>query len=97
MRMLMRIQVPTEDGNRAIQDGSFPAILEKAMEELKPEAAYFVAEDGKRTFYWFLEMEDQTDLPWVAERFFSGLNATVQTTPAMTFEDVGKGLARALG
>lgn len=97
MRMLVRIQVSTEDGNRAVRDGSLPAVLEKAMEELKPEAAYFVAEDGKRTFYWFLDMEDQTDLPWVAERFFSGLNATVQTTPAMTFEDVQKGLAKALG
>lgn len=97
MRMLVRIQVSTEDGNRAIQDGTFPTVLEKASEELKPEAAYFVAEDGKRTFYWFLEMEDQSELPWVAERFFNGLNATVQTTPAMTFEDVQKGLAKAFG
>jgi hypothetical protein len=97
MRMLMRIQLPTEDGNRAIQDGSLPAVLEKAMQELEPEAAYFVAEDGKRTFYWFLDMQDQSDLPWVAERFFTGLNATVQTTPAMTFEDVQKGLAKAFG
>jgi hypothetical protein len=95
MRMLMRIQLPTADGNRAIQDGSLPTVLEKAIAELKPEAAYFVAEDGKRTFYWFLEMADQSDLPWVAERFFTGLNATVQTTPAMTFEDVQKGLAKA--
>jgi hypothetical protein len=97
MRMLVRIQVPTADGNRAIQDGSLPAVLEKAMQELEPEAAYFVAEDGKRTFYWFLNMEDQSDLPWVAERFFAGLNATVQTTPAMTFEDVQTGLEKAFG
>jgi hypothetical protein len=97
MRMLMRIQVPTDDGNRAIEDGSLPTVLEKAIAELKPEAAYFVAEDGKRTFYWFLDMTDQSDLPWVAERFFTGLNATVQTTPAMTFEDVQKGLAKAFG
>jgi hypothetical protein len=76
MRMLVRIQVPTADGNRAIQDGSLPAVLEKAMQELEPEAAYFVAEDGKRTFYW---------------------NATVQTTPAMTFEDVQTGLEKAFG
>jgi hypothetical protein len=97
MRMFVRIQVPTENGNQAIEDGSFPAVLQKAHEELKPEAAYFVAEDGKRTFYWFLDMDDQSDLPWVAERFFTGLNATVQTTPAMTFEDVQKGLAKAFG
>lgn len=95
--MLVRIQVPTEDGNRTIRDGTLPGVLEKAMEELKPEAAYFVAEDGKRTFYWFVDMKDQSDLPWVAERFFAGLNATVQTTPAMTFEDVQKGLAKVLG
>lgn len=97
MRMLVRIQVSTADGNRAIQDGTFPAVVEKAMQELEPEAAYFVAEDGKRTFYWFLNMDDQSDLPWVAERFFTGLNATVQTTPAMTIEDVQKGLAKAFG
>lgn len=95
--MLVRIQVPTEDGNRTIRDGTLPGVVEKAMEELKPEAAYFVAEDGKRTFYWFVDMKDQSDLPWVAERFFAGLNATVQTTPAMTFEDVQKGLAKVLG
>jgi hypothetical protein len=42
-------------------------------------------------------MEDASDLPWVAERFSGGLNATVQTTPAMTFEDVEKGLGKAFG
>ncbi len=52
---------------------------------------------GKRTFYLFIEMEDQSDLPWVAERFFGGLNATVETSPAMSFDDVKKGLAKAFG
>ncbi len=76
-------------------EGTFPTVLEKAIEELKPEAAYFVAEDGQRAFYWFLDLEDQSDLPWVAERFFNRLNATVQTAPALTVEDVQKGLAKA--
>ncbi len=97
MRMMVRVQVDAADGNRAVKDGSFASLMEKAMAELKPEAVYFVAEDGKRTFYWFLEMEDQTDLPWVAERFFGGLNATVQASPAMNFDDVKKGLAKAFG
>jgi hypothetical protein len=97
MRMMLKVQVATADGNRVIEDGSLPKILEKAMAELKPEAAYFVAEDGKRTFYWFIDIEDQSDIPWVAERFFTGMNAEVQTTPAMTFEDVNKGLAKAFG
>ena len=95
MRMMAQIQVDAADGNRAIKDGSFALLMEKAMAELKPEAAYFVADDGKRTFYLFIEMEDQSDLPWVAERFFAGLNATVEISPAMSFDDVKKGLAKA--
>ncbi len=46
MRMMARIQVDAADGNRAIKDGSFAPLMEKAMAELKPEAAYFVADDG---------------------------------------------------
>jgi hypothetical protein len=37
--MMVRIQVDSADGNRAVKDGSFAPLMEKAMAELKPEAA----------------------------------------------------------
>lgn len=41
----------TETGNRAIKDGSLARrqTLESAIQTLPPEAAYFVADEGKRT------------------------------------------------
>ena len=54
MRMMLKIMIPTEAGNRTIKDGSLPKILEGAVARLKAEAAYFVAEDGVRTAMIFL-------------------------------------------
>ena len=48
MRMLLKATIPTELGNRAIKDGSFAKVMEATMAKLKPEAAYFVAERGRR-------------------------------------------------
>ena len=53
MRMMLKIMIPTEAGNRTIKDGSLPKILEGAVARLKAEAAYFVAEDGVRTAMFF--------------------------------------------
>ncbi len=48
MRMLLKIKIPTEQGNRAIKDGSLGKILEATVSKLKAEAAYFIADDGCR-------------------------------------------------
>ena len=49
MRVLMKVQIPTEAGNAAIKDGSLPQIVGKALDALKAEAAYFTSEEGMRT------------------------------------------------
>ena len=48
MRMMLKIKMPTESGNRAIKDGSLGKLLEDTVSKLKAEAAYFIAEDGVR-------------------------------------------------
>ena len=93
MRMLVKVSVPCEAGNAAIRDGSLSATIQKAMAELKPEAAYFTALDGNRTALFFLDMKLNSDMPMIAERFFLGLNAKVDFYPAMNAQDVAAGLA----
>ena len=95
MRMLLRVQMDVEGGNRAIKDGSFGDILGQVTERIKPEAAYFTAIDGKRTGLLFFDLKDPSDIPAIAEPFFMGVNASVDLFPVMTAEEVGKGIEEA--
>ena len=40
MRMMLRVTVPTVEGNKALKDGSMEKFIEHSLSELKPEAAY---------------------------------------------------------
>jgi len=92
MRMLMKVSIPVADGNRAIKDGSLPAIMEKALAQLQPEAAYFTVENGNRTAFIFFDMKDVTSMPSIAEPLFIGFNATIDLTPVMDADDMRVGL-----
>ena len=96
MRMMMKVQIPTEAGNQAIKDGSLPSIIETTLGALKAEAAYFTAEDGMRTGLIFFEMADSSDIPSAAEPFFMGLGAAITLVPVMNAEEVGIGIAKAM-
>ena len=55
MRCLLKASLPVENGNAAIADGSLPKTIESILSDLKPEAAYFADEDGKRTAFIFFD------------------------------------------
>lgn len=88
MRFLFKISIPVEAGNAAAKNG-FKAI-QAILEEQKPEAAYFVAEGGRRTGILIIDMKDASDIPRIAEPWFLALNASVDATPAMIPEDLQK-------
>ena len=95
MRMLLKIQMDVEAGNRAIKDGSFGQVLERVMGRIEPEAAYFTAVDGKRTGLIFFDLKQPSDIPAIAEPFFMTVGAAIEFLPAMTADDVQKGLEEA--
>jgi len=96
MRMLLKVQMPTEAGNAAIKDGSLPQILGSSLEALKAEAAYFIAEDGMRTALIVFDMKDSSEIPPAVEPLFRGLNAEITLVPAMNAEDMQAGVAKAM-
>ena len=65
------------------------------MPMLQPEAAYFTAQDGKRTGMIFFDLKDPTQIPAIAEPFFMAVNASVDLTPVMTPDEVRAGIAEA--
>ncbi len=96
MRMLLKVQMPTEPGNAAIKDGSLPQIIGSSLEALKAEAAYFIAEDGMRTALIFFDMKDSSEIPPAVEPFFLGLGAEITVVPAMNAQDMQAGVSKAM-
>jgi hypothetical protein len=95
MRVLMRVQMDVEAANRAIRDGSFAQTMERVMADLQPEAAYFTAQDGKRTGFIVFDLREESDIPSIAEPFFMGVGASIDMFPCMTVADVQVGLEKA--
>jgi hypothetical protein len=95
VRMLLKLQMDVEAGNRAIKDGSFAETLNRVMGEIKPEAAYFTAIDGKRTGLIFFDLQEPAQIPAIAEPFFMSVGAAIEFLPVMTPDDVQKGLEEA--
>ena len=42
-----------------------------------------------------IDLKEAAQIPWVAERFFMGMNAEITFTPVMVAEDLQKGLEMA--
>ena len=95
MRMLLKVTIPVEKGNEAIKSGALTQTMQSAMEALKPEAAYFFPEDGKRTGLFVFDMEGSWQLPPMLEPLFQNLDASVHVTPVMNGEDLERGLKEA--
>lgn len=94
MRMMMKVQMDTEAGSRAIADGSMPQILQETLGRLQPEAAYFGPENGIRTAFIVFDLQDPSDLPSISEPLFSTMKANVQMFPVMDQQDLQKGLGQ---
>jgi hypothetical protein len=97
MRMMMKMQLDTEAGSRAIADGSLPQLMQETLGRLEPEAAYFGPEDGIRTAFIVFDLKDPSELPALTEPLFSKLKANIQMFPVMDREDLQKGLGRISG
>ena len=91
MRFLIKIELPVERANVLAKEGTLGKTIQSIVEDQKPEAAYFVAYNGKRTAFLFLDLQEPSQLPAIAEPWFLAFNADFEATPAMNLEDLLKG------
>ncbi len=94
MRTMLRWTVPAAPGNEAIKNGAIANTVEALMEQLKPEAAYFMAWEGKRSGMMFFDMTDPAQIPVIAEQLFMAMDAEVEFLPVMNAEDLKRALSQ---
>jgi hypothetical protein len=90
MRMLVKIQIPSFEGNIGLKEGILKKLTEDCQSKFKVEAMYFLADQGLRTAMIFMEMKDPSEMPAIAEPWFQALNASIEMTPVMIPADLEK-------
>jgi Domain of unknown function (DUF3303) len=90
MRFMLRAILDTEKANAAARAGTLGKTIQTIVAELKPEAAYFMDDHGKRTAVVFFEMRDASQIPLIAEPWFVAFNAHIELHPVMIGEDLAK-------
>lgn len=97
MRILMHLEFPLEPFNTAVRDGSIGQKMQRILEAIKPEAAYFYENHGKRGGTLVVNLNDPSGIPALAEPWFLTFNAQIEFNVAMTPEDLGRADLAALG
>jgi len=90
MRFLLKVEFPVEVGNAKAKDGSLSQTIQAILDDQKPEAAYFLASDGKRAAFIFVDLQNPSEIPALAEPWFLAFNAKVEFVPVMNTEDLIK-------
>src|SRR5258705_4424638 len=89
MRMMMFVSFPVEPFNAAVRDGSAGAKTKKILDQLKPEAAYFMADrNGRRCGVLIVDMAETSQIPSLAEPWVLTFNAAEEVFPGMLSPDL---------
>ena len=90
MRFLVKVNIPVEAGNGAAKAGKLGTTIQSILADLKPEAAYFTDDHGQRTAFLFLDMQDASQIPAIAEPWFLAFNASIEFHPVMLPDDLAR-------
>lgn len=96
MRFVVRAIIPAEAGNRMVKDPNFVVNMENYIKANNVEQAYFLEVNGDRAVVFVMDLSSVDRIPSVVEPLFM-MGAKVELHPAMTFDDLKKGITAAQG
>jgi hypothetical protein len=93
MRLMLKFTIPVGKGNEAAADGTIGQAIERLVDAVNAEAAYFTLINGKRGGLIFFEESDPARLPAINEPVFATLDASIEIVPVLTLDDIKRGLS----
>lgn len=97
MKMLLTVEFPLEPFNSLVRNGTAGEVIGHILESIKPEAAYFTEQDGKRGGFFVIDVQTPSDVPFFAEPFFLNFHASCKFRILMSPEDLQKAGLEELG
>jgi len=97
MKMLLTVEFPHEPFNTLVRSGKAGEVIARILETIKPEAAYFTEQDGKRGGIFVIDVQEPSDVPAFAEPFFLNFQADCKFRIAMSPDDLQKAGLQELG
>ena len=90
MRFLIKVNMQVDAANAAVRAGKLGSTIQSILADLKPEAAYFAADNGQRTGFLIVEVESASQIPAIAEPWFLAFNANIEFHPVMVPADLAE-------
>ena len=90
MKMLVNVIMPIEPFNTMVRNGVAGELLNRIVEDIKPESIYFSEQEGNRGAVMIVEVADASAIPAIAEPWFLNFEAHCEFRIAMTPEDLMK-------
>jgi hypothetical protein len=97
MKMLLTVEFPLEPFNTFVRDGTIGPKIDRVLEFIKPESAYFTEQDGARGGIFLVDVGSASDVPKFAEPFFLVFQASCKFRIAMSAQDLQMAGLDALG
>ena len=91
MKIIFRITLPIEPFNTLAKAGHIAQKMRAIMEATKPETIYFTSGHGAgRGALAVYDMKDGSQIPALCEPWFFTFHANIETSIAMTPEELGR-------
>lgn len=90
MKMLLTVEIPHEPFNSLVRSGKAGETIDRILETIKPEMAYFTEQDGTRGAIFVIEVQNPSDVPHFAEPFFLNFQANCKFRILMSPDDLQK-------
>lgn len=97
MKMLLTVEFPPEPFNSLVRKGKVGEIIERILETIKPEMAFFTEQDGKRGGIFVVNVQTASEVPSFAEPFFLNFQADCKFRILMSPQDLQEAGLEELG
>jgi hypothetical protein len=88
MRLMMRARLPAEPFDTYVRQGTIRALVNRILEETKPQVVYFTEEEGWREALVITEVDRPSGIPALSEPWLLNFNAECEFRVAMLPDDL---------